>query len=55
MPHVLVGFAIEVVCGGAHHFIRDTGAPRGLKQRQIVELVILVIDNDETFNIRMAP
>src|SRR5947209_12151492 len=55
VPHVPVGFAIEVVCGGPHHFIRYSGAPGGLKERQIVQLVILVIDDNETFDIGMPP
>jgi len=52
--HVFVGLAIEVIGSRSDDFVCHPSTPRRLKERQSVELIILVVNDNESFNIWMA-
>src|SRR5436190_93930 len=52
---ILVRLALKIFSNSRSHLVGEPGSWRGLEQRQVVELVVLVIEHDIAVHLRMDP
>jgi hypothetical protein len=52
--HVLVGLAVEVIGGAVDDVVGQPATPQRLKQGQLVQLVVFIVDDDEPLDVGMA-
>src|SRR5947199_262532 len=51
--HVVVGVAVQILFRRPHHLHGEPGARRRLKQGEVIEVVVLVVEHDVARDLRM--